>query len=151
MPVVNGKSDLIRDPRLGEAAVDPSRARGRPICITGTVLNLSTDSNLSRYQLAELPSDCILDSRTAFDVENWGFAAIRIGTRTSVAALVSVLKSAGVTHNPVVFGDARHNKLLWEVLGFSVDPERPIGLWAHAIANSTGDGNMPFEIHYRYR
>lgn len=145
MPIVDKKSDLYG------ADVDPARARGRPICTTFTVANAGTDSNGSKYLLGKFPSECILDSRTAFQVQNWGFAAIRIGTATVVDALVSVLKSAGNVVNPIAFGDARHGQPLWQALGLAADPGGQIELYAHAIADSTGAGSMKGEIHYRFR
>lgn len=152
MAVVNLKSDLFPDRLAGDDVPDPARARGRSICITGTVANGATDSSTSTYHLCDVPADAILDSRTAFDVENWGFAAIRIGTKADNDALVSVLKSAGNTVSPVAFGDAKHGLPLWQVLGLSAAPETGvIGLYAHAIAAATGAGSMPFEVHYRFR
>lgn len=150
MAVVKEQSDLFPDRMAGAAIPDPARARGRSICATGTVANGATDSSLSTYHLCDLPADAILDSRTAFDVENWGFAAIRIGTFSDVDALVSVLKSAGNTVSPVAFGDAKHGLPLWQVLGLAAPPNNNvIGLYAHAIAGATGAGSMPFEVHYR--
>lgn len=152
MPIVNTKSDLIADYLAGQPAAEPELARGRPIVATGTVANAADDLNGSKYHLADLPADCLLDPRTAFDVENWGFAAIRIGTETDVDALSAVLKSAGNTVSPVAFGDANHGKRLWEVLGLAEAPANGmIGIYAHAIADATGAGSMPFAIHYIFR
>lgn len=150
MAVVNETSDLFPDRMAGDAIPDPARARGRSICATGTVANGASDSSGSTYHLVDLPADAILDSRTAFDVENWGFAAIRIGTKSDVDALVAVLKAAGNTVSPVAFGDAKHGLPLWQVLGLSARPAgNVISLYAHAIAAATGAGSMPFEVHYR--
>ena len=90
----------------------------------------------------------VLGDRTAFDVENWGFAAIRIGTVDDVDALAAVLKSAGNTVSPIAFGDANHGKALWEVVGLAADPGGLIGIYAHAIAAATGAGSMPFRFEY---
>ena len=149
MAVVESKSDLIHDP-YDSASVppDPEQARGRPVIATGTVANLSTDSNTSKYHLADIPADALLHEDTAFDVENWGFAAIRIGTYSDVDALAAVLKSAGNTVSPIAFGDANHGKRLWEVLGLAANPGGNIGIYAHAIAGATGAGSMPFRIAY---
>ena len=65
-----------------------------------------------------------------------------------VDALVSVLKSAGNTVSPIAFGDANHGKALWEVVGLAADPGGVISIYAHAIANATGAGSMPFRIEY---
>lgn len=145
MAIVKGKSDLT----TGEP--DPAKHRGRPIVATFTVTNAATDSNTSSFHLCDLPSCAILDASTAFQVQNWGFADIRIGTQTDVDALVSVLKSAGNVVSPVVQFDAKHGKPLWEVLGLAADPGGNIGLYAHAVANATGAGSMMGEVHYRFR
>lgn len=152
MAIVKKVSDLVKDyndPTTREA--DPAKVRGRPIVAAGTVTNAATDSNGSSYHLVDLPSCAILDARTAFQVQNTGFAAIRIGTKTDVDALVSVLKSAGNVVSPVAQFDAKHGKPLWEVLGMAADPGGMIGLYQHAIADATGAGSMLFEIHYRFR
>jgi hypothetical protein len=151
MAIVSENSDLIRDYLAGDAAPDPMRAKGRHFFATGTVLNGATDSSASKYHLVDLPSDCILDDDTAFDVQNWGFAQVVIGTETDTTALVNVAKTAGVTHRPIVFGDAAHGVALWQKLGLAADPGGNIAIWAHAVANATGAGNMPFQFSYRYR
>lgn len=155
MAVVSGKSDLVTNYLAAHIAdtapPDPVRARGRPIYAIGTVTNAATDSNLSMYHLADLPADCILLEDTAFDVENWGFAQVVIGTKTDTDALLDVLKSAATTQRPVVFGDAKHGKELWEVLGLASNPGGVISIYAHAEAGATGAGNMPFQFVYAYR
>lgn len=152
MAVVKVKSDLFADRFADEPVPDPARARGRPIVIAGRVENAATDSNGSMYLLAELPSDCILAASTAFQVENDGFAAIRIGTRSDVDALVSVAKSAGNVVSPVAqFSSTFHGKPLWEALGMASDPGGTIGIWKHAVADAAAAGHMLFEFHYRYR
>lgn len=145
MAVVNIKSGVV------SKETDPAKARGRPIVIAGDIANTATDNNGSRYLLAMLPSAAILDARTAFQVQNWGFATVSIGTRTDVDALVQVLKSAGNVVSPVVQFDAKHGLPLWQVLGLAADPGADIGIYAHAIADATGAGSMKFEIHYRFR
>lgn len=151
MAVETGKSDLIRDYLAGEGAPDPMRLKGRRFIATGTVANGAADSNLSMYHLIDLPSDCILDEDTAFDVENWGFAQVVIGTQTDTDALLDVARSAATTQRPIAFGDTNHGKELWEVLGLAADPGGEIGIWVHAEANATGAGSMPFQFSYRYR
>lgn len=151
MAVVNKLSSLIPDHANDYHGPDPELARGRPIMATGTVTNGATDSTLSTYKLASLPSNCILGDRTKFDVENWGFATVNIGTKDDIDALFTVLKSAGNTVTPVVFGDAKHGKRLWEVLGLAADPGGMIDLYAHASAGATGAGSMPFQFEYFFR
>jgi hypothetical protein len=152
MPVVNLKSTVFKadsDP-LG-AEPKPELARGRPIVITGSMANGATDSAASKYLLGELPSDCILDTRTFFKVDLWGFADIRIGTFTDPAALVTQTKATEAIATPVDVGDAKHGMPLWQACGLAADPGGNIGIYAHAAAGATGAGSMKFEIHYRYR
>lgn len=149
MAVVNGKSDLIHDYLDPDSVqVDPVQARGRLIVATGTLTNEASDSNLSKYKLAEIPSSAILMPGTFFDVENDGFAQIVIGTETDTDALVDVARSAAAIHKPIAEGDANHGKRLWEVLGLAEDPRSNISLWKHAEAGATGAGTMLFAIHY---
>lgn len=145
MPVTYNKSNLFG------ADVDPAKARGRPICAAFTQTNAADDSSGSTFLLAKLPSEAILDSRTAFQVENWGFATVNIGTADDIDALGTVLKSAGNVYSPIAFGDARHGLPLWEALGLAANPGGEIALYAHASANATGAGSMKGEIHYRFR
>lgn len=151
MAVVHLKSNLFGDYLAGIDNPDPELARGRPIMATGSVENGSSDSSLSTYKLASLPSNCILGDRTKFDVENWGFATVNIGTLTDVDALITIAKSSGNTVTPVVFGDAKHGKRLWEVLGLASDPGGVIDIYAHASAGATGAGAMPFQFEYFWR
>lgn len=151
MPIVTKRSTLMTDPRLLEPALDPLFARGRPIVSAFTVANAADDLSGSKYELGDFPSDCTIDHLTQFHVQNWGFADIRIGTRTDPAALVSVLKTAGNIATPMTIFDAKWNKLLWQQLGLAADPKGTIRLYAHAIANATGAGSMLCHIAYRYR
>lgn len=152
MPIVKVTSDLVKDynnPASREA--DPAKVRGRPIVAAGRVANAASDLSGSKYHLIDLPSAAILDSATAFQVQNTGFAAIRIGTETDVAALVSVLKADGNVVSPVTKFGTAHGKPLWELFGLPSDPGGTIGIYQHAIANATAAGSMLFEIHYRFR
>lgn len=142
MPIVKKKSDWHGD------KVDPVRQRGRMIVAAGVVANAADDSNGSSFHLADLPSDCIPDVSTAFQVNAWGYADIRLGTRSDVDALASVLRSAGSVVSPVGQFEQRP---LWQMLGLASDPGGTIGIYAHAINNPTGAGTMPFRIAYRYR
>jgi hypothetical protein len=153
MAVVQVKSDLFRtQPLLGQATPDPARARGRLVAAQFTVSNLSPDSALSQYLLAELPADCILAPSTFFKVDGWGFATVNIGTKSDIDALISILKSAGTYVRPVVEGAAAsHGKYLWELLGLAADPGGTIALYAQGPANATGAGTMTGEFHYYYR
>lgn len=151
MPVVQRKSDLFADKIAEIPAPDPARARGRPIVAAFTATNAADDSLGSTYLLASLPSDCILDSRTWFKVDDTGFAAIRIGTLGDPEALVNVAKSAGAMVEPVARGGADHAKPLWEVLGLAADPGGFIDIYQHGIANATDAGTLQGEFHYRYR
>ncbi|MBW4710734.1 hypothetical protein KX928_23335 [Roseobacter sp. YSTF-M11] len=149
MAIVSGKSNLVSDPSDTDyAPADPQVIRGRPVYATGTVSNLASDNNTSKYKLVEIPSSALLLPDTFFDVENWGFAQVVIGTETDTDALVDVLKSAGAIHVPVAQGDANHGVAFWQILGLAKDPQTKIALWAHAEADATGAGSMPFQIAY---
>lgn len=143
MAVVTGKSDLIHDP-FDPASIPPDTQQLEGVMRTArfTVANAAADSALSKYLLARVPSDAIMDETTQFQVQNWGFAQIQIGTKSNATALVNVLKSAGNVVTPFVFGDANHGKRLWGVLGLANDPGGQIDLYAHALANATGAGSM---------
>ena len=149
MAVVNLKSSVFRAD--DNKPLDPMHKAARLIIITATVMNAATDSSGSTYHLADLPSDCLLHDLTGFDVEAWGFAQVNIGTLTDNDALSTVARSAGVTHRPVVFGDAKHGKHLWEILGLASDPGGVIGLYLHASAAATAAGSCPFQIVYMAR
>lgn len=151
MAVVETNSDLIHDYLdPGSVPPDPVQARGRLIVATGTVANAADDSNGSMYHLVDLPSDCILQPDTFFDVQNDGFAQIVIGTRGDTDALIDQTRATENTVSPIAAGDAHHGKRLWEVLGLAADPGGNIGLYKHAEADATGAGSMPFAIHYLY-
>lgn len=149
MPVVNLKSSIFRGD--DNAPLDPLHRAGRLIVITATVVNAATDSSGSTYHLADLPSDCLLHDLTGFDVENWGFAQVNIGTRTDIDAFGTVARAADATYRPLAFGDANHGKHLWEILGLAEDPGGVIGLYLHATAAATGAGSCPFQIVYLAR
>lgn len=146
MPVVNLKSTLFRNGQVPGGSIDSVLKAARTSIAIGSMANAADDSTLSKYLLCEVPADGLPDLGTRFDVENWGFAAIRIGTFDDVDALVSVLKSAGPTVTPFAFGDANHGLRWWQVLGLATNPGGMIGLYAHAIANATGAGAMPFRV-----
>ena len=149
MAVVALKSDLY--PATPSATPDPARANGRSHVVRGSVSNGATDSANSTFLLASLPADCVLDEQTSFKVDGWGFATIRIGTRTDNDALVDVLRSAGTYVTPVAVGDAKHGLPLWQVLGLAAAPENNvIDLYAHGIAGATGAGSMKFKIVYQH-
>lgn len=153
MAVVTVKSTVFKqdsDP-LG-AEPKPELARGRPIVVTGSIANASTDSQNSKYLIAELPSDCILDTRTFLKVDTWGYADIRFGTFSDVAALISQTKATEAIATPVDVGDAKHGMPLWQACGLASDPGGNIGLYLHgSVAGPTGAGSCKFEIHYRHR
>lgn len=146
MAVVEVLSDLFRDPKLGEARVDPIMKHGRSHHSMGTATNAADDESGSSYRLVDLPSHCVIHPDTIFDVENWGFATVNLGTKDDTTALGTVARSAAATYQPVEFGDANHTKRLWEVLGLSEDPGGLIGIYAHGSANADAAGDMPFHI-----
>lgn len=146
MAIVSKKSTIFR----GDAGntLDPLVARGYARRAVGRVENAADDSSGSKYLLAELPSHAILTRATFFHVENWGFAAIRLGTFDDVDALLSVLKSAATTQAPITALIESTGERLWETMGLAADPGGVIGIYAHAIAGATGAGNMPFVIEW---
>lgn len=145
MPITKKKSDIL------SADSDSAKANGVLRFVTATLTNAADDLSGSTFRIASLPSCAVLDALTGFQVQNWGFADIRIGTAGNPAALVSVLKSAGNVVNPIVRFDAKHGQPLWQALGLADDPGGMIDLFAHAIANATGAGSMKVEIAYRWR
>ncbi len=149
MAVVNLKSSVFRadDNKL----LDPIHKAGRLVVITGTVANAVTDNSGSTYYLADLPSDCLLHDLAGFRVDGWGFAQVNVGTLTNNVALMTVARSAGAVARPITFGDARHGKRLWEILGLAADPGGTIGLYLHATATATVAGACPFQIVYLAR
>jgi hypothetical protein len=152
MPIVHRTSNIVKD-YYNPASVepDPALARGRMIVAALTQTNAADDLSGSSYHLIDLPSDCILDSATQFDVEDWGFAGIRVGTKTDIDALINQTKATANVVTPVAKFGANHGKALWQVLGMAADPGGTIGLYAHGPANAVGAGTMLAEIHYRYR
>jgi hypothetical protein len=149
MAVVEGKSDLIND-KFDPASVpaDPKRARGDLKVMTGTVANGASDSSGSSYKLAEIPADALLMPQTFFDVENWGFAQVVIGTKSDTDALVDQTKATEDIVAPIAQGDAYHGKSLWEIMGLAANPGGTLSLWIHAEADAAGAGSMPFQIVY---
>lgn len=151
MPIVNLRSPLVTNPRLLEPGPDPARARGRLIVATSRVTNAATDSNGSWYHMTDVPSDALFDPSMAFDVTDWGYAGIRIGTRTSIGALVNQTKATGNIVQPVAFGDLKFENPVWQVLGLAADPNGPIGLYVHGPADAVGAGYLQFRIAYLHR
>lgn len=141
-------SNLIHDTMdLSSTPPDPEKARGRLICATGTVVNGASDSSGSMYHLATLPGRAVVHEDTFFDVEDWGFAQVVIGTKTDTDALVDQTLVTEDIVTPIVAGDANHGKFWWEVLGLSAQPNQ-IEIWAHAEAGATGAGSMDFRFAY---
>lgn len=146
MPVVSLKSTIAA------GTADPAKARGGQYVAIDTIANALTDSVGSKYLLARLPSECILDERTQFKVDTWGYANIRIGTLTDPAALVSQTRATGTTVTPIVFGDAKHGLPLWQQLGMAADPGGEIGIYAHGlVAIPDVAGTMRFRLSHVFR
>lgn len=150
MAVENLQSALYRDPQSGAPLLDPMLKAGRLILATGVVAHAADASTLSTYRLCSLPADCILHPLTYFDVTDYGFAAVRIGTQDDVDALVSQLQSAADIIQPIANGDANSQLRLWEVLGLAANPGGVIDLYAHAIAGAAGAGKIEFQVAYIY-
>jgi len=150
MPVVEPPSNLFHDYQGTGLMPDPLLKAGRLIVATGNVTLTSTDLENSVYPLLDLPADCILHPQTYFDVTDLPLVAVRIGTFSDVDALVSQAQSDANIISPIAQGDANHDKRLWEVLGLASDPGGFIRLALHAIADTTGNGSMQFQVHYLY-
>lgn len=148
MPIYDEQSDLYRDYLAEEDPREAVKAKGRIYHATGSMSHAADALNTSKVLLAELPAECILHEDTFFDVENLGFAAVRIGTADDVDALVSQLQSAENVATPIAQGDANHGLRLWQVLGLSENPGGVIGIYQHAVADATGAGSMPFRLSY---
>ena len=147
MAVVTGKSDLITDTFDADSTRPaPQRANGTPRYAIGSVANAGTDSDTSMYLLGSVPADALVHEDTFFDVENWGFAQVVIGTETDTDALVDQTKATENIVTPIAIGDANHGKTWWEALGLAASPGGEIQLYAHAEANATGAGLMPFRL-----
>jgi hypothetical protein len=153
MAVVNVSSNLYPVKGSPTTSLDPQFTKGRPVIVNGTITNLSTDNTLSKYKMVDIPSHAILLPQSYFDVTNWGFATINIGTLANAVALVNVLKSAGNIHVPaaIAAGGASATKMLWDALGLAADPGGNITLYANGPANATGAGSMKFQIWYADR
>ncbi|AUC52296.1 hypothetical protein CDO87_03425 [Sagittula sp. P11] len=149
MAVVSGISNLIT-PAMSYLTdpPDPVAAKGRLITATGTVENAATDSNLSKWELVRLPSICLLHPLTFFNVTNWGFAQIVIGSEDDTDALVDQTKATENVVTPIAQGGAMHGLALWTILGLASDPGGQLSLYAHAEAAATGAGSMQFQVVY---
>lgn len=149
MPIVENTSNLYRDHLAGESGPDNVEIAATLYHATGDVANAADDLQGSTYKLCSIPAEAILDPKTFFDVENWGYAAIRIGTLDDVDALVSQTKATENVVTPIAAGDANHGKRLWEVLGLAANPGGMIDLYAHGSeGNATGAGSMLFQVAY---
>lgn len=146
MAIVSKKSTIFRGD--AGATLDPLVARGYRRTAIGKAENAADDSSGSMYLLAELPSHAILTRSTFFHVQNWGFAAVRLGTYDDVDALLAVAKADATTQAPITALIESAGERLWETMGLAADPGGVIGIYAHAIADATGAGSMPFVIEW---
>jgi len=151
MTVVIGASNVSQRARGGAGFADPQALSGLRRMVTGIVTNPTPAFTLSRFHLTDLPSDCYLTPQTLFGVVGWGFAQVNIGTETAVTALGTVARGAAATFVPIAADDVRRQQELWQALGLAANPGGFIGLFAHATANATGAGSMPFYIEYIHR
>ena len=147
MPVETKTSNLFMDARSDYGPIDPIVTRGYIQSATGEVDNAADAEAGSTYRLCELPSDCMIDPSSFVVVDGWGYGSVRIGTVDDDDALVSTTRSAAAVHYPVVAGDARYDKRLWQLLGLPKDPGGVIALYAHGIAAPTVAGKLRFRIN----
>ncbi|MDF2235372.1 hypothetical protein P2H44_22685 [Albimonas sp. CAU 1670] len=148
MAVVKTLSNLFRDPLTLGAVPDALQVKGVRRCAVGTVSNAATDSSGSTYKLCSVPSHAIMHPDTVFDVENWGFAQVVIGSLTATDQIADQTKATENLVTPFAWGDANHGKRLWEVLGLAEDPGGIIDLYAHAEAAAVSAGSMPFAVEW---
>ena len=83
---------------------------------------------------------------TGFDVENWAFLQVVIGTETDTDALVDQTQATENMVTPLAAGDANHGKTWWEALGLAASPGGEIALYAHAEDDAGSAGSMPFRL-----
>ncbi len=150
MAIVTGYSDLRTDLRTSKVVPRPARARGRGICVAGTVTHAATDSNTSKYWLCDIPADAILSRFTAFKTDTWSMGAnIGIGLEGDNDALYTGAKGAAIA--PIALGDAKHGLPAWQVLGLAARPaSNVLSLYLHALADATAAGSAKFEVWYMY-
>ncbi|MBL4761766.1 MAG: hypothetical protein JKY93_03595 [Gammaproteobacteria bacterium] len=148
MPVTTNKSDVFRLPNGDGVSQNANKTAGRLRVCQGKVSNATDDLAGSTFELCRVPSHAIIDPTSAFQVENWGFVTVKIGTGSDTGAFIDVATSAATTQNPVTQFDVNHGKELWEVLGLEEDPCGKISLFAHADADATAAGSMLFDIRW---
>jgi hypothetical protein len=149
MPVVKKSSKLVRDTHDRSAKpADPMEVRGRLVLMTAAIACAADDASGSSYHLANVPANALVHEDTFFDVENWGFAQVVIGTETDTDALVDQTKATAAVVLPFAKGDAFHGKRWWEALGLAKDPGGDVAIWVHAEAAATAAGTILFHIAY---
>jgi len=148
--IVTGRSNVVHD-YLDPASIPPDTMliRGQNRIVTLTATNAASDNAGSRYKLCAIPSNALMDETTAFQVQNWGYATVQVGTQANPTSLLNVAKSAAAVQTPFVFGDANHGKRLWEILGLAADPGGEIMLWATGPADATAAGTIKAKVVYR--
>lgn len=132
-------------------APDLAQANGHIHAVAGRASNNITNSNGSKYLLAELPWDVILQPDSAIMTTAWGFAQAVIGVDEATTGLLNVLKATGgATGNlPITIFGAKWNKPLWAQLGLAARPASNVAkLYAYAIADATIGGDLDFMLKY---
>ncbi|MEM9782734.1 MAG: hypothetical protein AAF899_09680 [Pseudomonadota bacterium] len=148
MPIRHETSDLFRDQLSAGAVPDAVQTKGVRRAAVGTVTNLADDETGSTFRLCSIPSHAILHPDTVIDVQAWGFAQVVIGSAAIPDQLVDQTRATENLVTPFAWGDANHGKRLWELLGMATDPGTLIDIYAHAEANATGAGTMPFAFEW---
>lgn len=150
MAVVTGASDLY--PALGGTTPDPAKARGNLRIARFTINNQASDNALSKYKVATIPADAILDESTILKVDGWGFATLNLGIIGAIAALATVTRATGTYWSPVAVGDAKHGLPAWQALGLAAAPANGlIDLYLQGPADATGAGVVKGKIAYSFR
>lgn len=148
MAVVNITSELYRSPIALGAVPDPVQVKGVHRAALGSVACGATDSTGSTYKLCAIPSHAILTPDTYFDVTDWGFAQVVVGSLTATDQLVDQTQATEDIVTPIAQGGADFGKRLWELLGLSEDPGGMIDLYLHAEAGAAGAGSANFYVSY---
>jgi len=148
MAIVNKKSSVYGTNATGYTAPNSSSRAGRITRIVGSVSCEATDNAKSTYVVCDVASSAILLPESAIKTTGWGFAQAIVGVATATTGLLNVSKATGGAsgNKPVTIFGAKWNKPIWEQLGLSADPNKPLTLIISTIADATGAGAIDFDL-----
>ncbi len=155
MPIVDTRSDAF-DVGAGQTldVVDPVRNRALTRAAVGTVANLASDNNGSRYRLWTMPSRAILRPETRIDLTGWGYAAATIGlaanrgaqlTANGLMTTITISSLSGAFSVPIALFGAKWGRPLWQQAGLSADPGGLLDVIIATAADATGAGVARFD------